>query len=114
MLKGWLDRVWVPHATFRMPEPGKPIGRILTNIRFIAAVSTLGSPWWWWTLAMGEPGRRILLRGLSVLCAPGCRTKWLACTGWTARPRPSGRDSSTKSRPLLPAHLRYEAGPQAA
>ncbi len=27
---------------------------------------------------MGEPGRRILLRGLSVLCAPGCRTKWLA------------------------------------
>ncbi len=78
MLKGWLDRVWVPHATFRMPEPGKPIGRILTNIRFIAAVSTLGSPWWWWTLAMGEPGRRILLRGLSVLCAPGCRTKWLA------------------------------------
>ena len=78
MLKGWLDRVWVPHATFRMPEPGKPIGRVLTNIRFIGAVSTLGSPWWWWTLAMGEPGRRILLRGLSVLCAPGCRTKWLA------------------------------------
>jgi putative NADPH-quinone reductase len=78
MLKGWLDRVWVPHATFRMPEPGKPIGRVLTNIRYIAAVSTLGSPWWWWTLAMGEPGRRILLRGLSVLCAPGCRTKWLA------------------------------------
>ncbi len=78
MLKGWLDRVWVPHATFTMPEPGKPIGPVLTNIRLIAAVSTLGSPWWWWTLAMGEPGRRILLRGLKVLCGPGCRTKWLA------------------------------------
>ncbi|MGL4728346.1 MAG: NAD(P)H-dependent oxidoreductase, partial [Bosea sp. (in: a-proteobacteria)] len=24
MLKGWLDRVWVPHATFGMPEKGQP------------------------------------------------------------------------------------------
>jgi len=81
MLKGWIDRVWVPHATFRMPEPGRPIGRVLTNIRLVAAVSTLGSPWWWWRLVMGEPGRRILLRGLSVLCAPRCRTLWLALHG---------------------------------
>ncbi len=44
MLKGWLDRVWIPHATFTMPEGGKPIGRVLTNIRFIGVVSTLGSP----------------------------------------------------------------------
>jgi NAD(P)H dehydrogenase (quinone) len=78
MLKGWLDRVWIPHATFEMPQPMKPIGRVLTNIRLIAAVSTLGSPWWWWKVAMGEPGRRILLRGLSVLCAPGCKTLWMA------------------------------------
>ncbi len=78
MLKGWLDRVWVPHATFEMPVPMKPIGRVLTNITSITAISTLGSPWWWWKLAMGEPGRRILLRGLSVLCAKGCKTKWLA------------------------------------
>ncbi len=76
MLKGWLDRVWLPHATFRMPEPGKPIGRVLTNIRLVGAISTLGSPRWWWWL-MGMPGRRILLTGLSVLCAPGCRTFWL-------------------------------------
>jgi NAD(P)H dehydrogenase (quinone) len=77
MLKGWLDKVWVPHATFEMPKPMKPIGRVLTNIRIVAAVSTLGSPWWWWKVGMGEPGRRILLRGLSVLCAPGCKTMWL-------------------------------------
>jgi NAD(P)H dehydrogenase (quinone) len=78
MLKGWLDRVWVPFATFEMPEPLKPIGKVLTNIRFIAAVSTLGSPWWWWKLSMAEPGRRMLLRGLSVLCSPRCKTLWLA------------------------------------
>ena len=76
MLKGWLDRVWVPHATFSMPEGNKPIGRVLTNIRLIGAISTLGSPKWWWWL-MGAPGRRILLTGLSVLCAPRCRTFWL-------------------------------------
>jgi putative NADPH-quinone reductase len=78
ILKGWLDRVWVPHATFRMPEPGRPIGRVLTNVRLLAAVSTLGSPWWWWRFVMGEPGRRILLRGLKPLVAPGARTIWLA------------------------------------
>jgi NAD(P)H dehydrogenase (quinone) len=77
MLKGWLDRVWLPHATFVLPEPGRPITGKLRNIRLIAAVSTLGSPWWWWKLVMGEPGRRILLRGLRPLCAPGCRTIWM-------------------------------------
>ncbi len=93
MLKGWLDRVWVPHATFRMPEPGKPIGRILTNIRFIAAVSTLGSPWWWWTLAMGEPGRRILLRGSACSARRVAGRSGWRCTGWTAPPMRSGRNS---------------------
>lgn len=78
MLKGWIDRVWVPHATFAMPEPGKPIRGCLPNIRLIAAVSTLGSPWWWWRVIMGEPGRRILLRGLRPLVHPRCRTIWLA------------------------------------
>lgn len=77
LLKGWLDRVWVPHATFTLPEPGRPIGRVLTNIRLIAAVSTLGSPWWWWTF-LGQPGRRQILTGLKVICHPRCRTLWMA------------------------------------
>jgi NAD(P)H dehydrogenase (quinone) len=77
MLKGWLDRVWVPHATFSMPQDGKPIGRVLTNIRMIGVVTTLGSPWWWWTL-MGMPGRRIFLTGIAALCAPRARRIWLA------------------------------------
>ena len=76
MLKGWLDRVWLPHAVFQMPEAGKPIRGNLPNIRLIGAISTLGSPdWWWWFIGM--PGRRTLLTGLSVLCAPRTRTFWL-------------------------------------
>lgn len=78
MLKGWLDRVWIPHATFDMPEKGKPIRPILTHIRFIGAISTLGSPWWWWRIVMGEPGRRIMLRGLRPLVSRRCRTLWVA------------------------------------
>lgn len=78
ILKGWLDRVWVPHATFRMPEGNRPIGRVMTNIRVVAAISTLGAPWWWWELVMFAPGRRTLLTGLRVLCRPRCKTLWLA------------------------------------
>jgi NAD(P)H dehydrogenase (quinone) len=78
MLKGWLDRVWVPHATFGMPVPGKPIRPVLTHIRLVGALSTLGSPWWWWTLVMGEPGRRMLIRGLRPLLAPRCTRVWMA------------------------------------
>jgi NAD(P)H dehydrogenase (quinone) len=76
MLKGWLDRVLVPHGIFQMPEPGKPIRGNLPNIRILGAISTLGSPnWWWWF--MGMPGRRTLLSGLRHLCALRTKTFWL-------------------------------------
>ena len=75
MLKGWIERVWVPHATFEL-QPPKPIGRVLTNIRLIGIVTTLGAPWRWWSLIIGDPGR-ILLRALCVLGSQKCRTFWL-------------------------------------
>ncbi|MEM1382978.1 MAG: NAD(P)H-dependent oxidoreductase [Pseudomonadota bacterium] len=78
MLKGWLDRVWVPHVAFTMPTETQPIGRGLTNIRLIGVVTTLGSPWWWWQLGMGAPGRRILLTGLGAICHRRARKFWLA------------------------------------
>jgi len=77
MLKGWLDRVWVPHATFTLPEDGRPIRPLMTHIRFLGAVTTCGAPWWW-SKFVGEPGRRTILRGIRALCARRCRTFWLA------------------------------------
>lgn len=77
MLKGWLDRVWIPHATFTMPENGKPIARVLTGIRIMVAITTLGSPKWWW-LIVGQPGRRILLSGIGALIHPRAKKLWLA------------------------------------
>lgn len=78
ILKGWLERVFVPHATFSMPEPNKPIGRVLTNIQRVAVVTTMGAPWWWWKFGVREPGRRMMLSGLRPLFHPRCRTRWLA------------------------------------
>jgi NAD(P)H dehydrogenase (quinone) len=77
MLKGWLDRVFVPHEAFTMPQGDLPIRGLMTNIRFLGVLTSLGSPRWWWWL-MGRPGRRILLTGIRALCAPRCRTLWLA------------------------------------
>jgi NAD(P)H dehydrogenase (quinone) len=78
MLKGWIDRVWVPFATFELPQGLTPVQGRMQNIRLIGAFSTYGSPWWWVRLMSGDPGRRIIMRGLRPLCHRRCRTFWLA------------------------------------
>lgn len=87
MLKGWLDRVFVPHVAFRMPTETRGIRPGLANIRLIGQVSTLGSSWWLWRF-MGQPGRRIILRGLRACCAPACRTFWLGLHSMDTVPEP--------------------------
>ena len=52
------------------------LGPGLTNIRLLGAISSLGAPWWLWRL-IGQPGRRILLRGVRSCCHPRCRTFWM-------------------------------------
>lgn len=77
MLKGWFDRVWRPGVTFTVPTPRQGMRPALTNIRLIGVITTLGSPWWFWTFLMGAPGRRIVLRGLRFCTAARTRTFWL-------------------------------------
>lgn len=77
LLKGWLDRVLVPHETFAVPAPRRPIERRLTNIRMLAVVTSLGCPWLWW-LWIGQPGRRILLDGLGEIIDRRADRLWLA------------------------------------
>lgn len=78
ILKGWLDRVWRPGVAFHNPTPKTPLRPALTNIRQIGVVTTLGAPWWHWTLLLGAPGRKMLLRGLRVCTARRTKTFWLA------------------------------------
>jgi len=78
MLKGWLDRVFVPGVAFAMPKPDAPIRGGLDHIRLVGAVTTLGCPRWFWSFVVGAPGRRVLLRGVRAICAARCRTFWCA------------------------------------
>jgi hypothetical protein len=41
-----------------------------------ARVTTGGAPWWWLKV-MGDPGRKLFVRGLRALFARNCRTVWL-------------------------------------
>lgn len=77
MLKGWLERTWLPGIAFTVahrkgerPAPG------LQHIRWLCCVTTSGSPWWWLKV-MGDPGRRLFLRGLRALFARRCKVQWL-------------------------------------
>ncbi len=77
MLKGWLERVWLPGVAF-MPPPkkGKMAVPGLQHIRAFSVV-THGGAAWWWLKVMGDPHRRMVMRGLRALMAPRCHTTWL-------------------------------------
>lgn len=77
MLKGWMDRVWRPGVTFTVPTPTEPMRPALTNVRLVGVITTLGSPWWFWTFLMGAPGRRIIMRGLRFCTHPRTRSFWM-------------------------------------
>jgi NAD(P)H dehydrogenase (quinone) len=78
MLKGYIDRVWLPGVAFEL-ENGRTLP-LLSNIVRFAAVTTYGSPWWLNKL-MGDPSRRVFMRGIRLLFARNARMLWLAQYG---------------------------------
>ena len=76
VLKGWLERVWLPEVAFTVPETanGRIAGR-LHNIRHCVVITTSGSPrWWlWW---VRNPARNLFRRGLKGLFHPKCALRW--------------------------------------
>ncbi len=78
MLKGWLDRVLLPDVAFRMPDAAnRSIRPGLGHISRLGVFTTCGASRWL-TWFVGAPGRRTLLRGVGILCAPGRRTAFAA------------------------------------
>jgi len=77
MLKGWLERVWVPHETFGMPTETRGMEPKMQHITHIGIVTTCGASWLVSKL-VGEPGRKTVFRGIRLLCGARCRTMYLA------------------------------------
>jgi putative NADPH-quinone reductase len=78
MLKGWLDRVFLPDLAFLMPDAkDKTIRRGLDHITRLGVFTTCGASWWLTTL-VGAPGRRTLMTGVGLLLKPGARKVFAA------------------------------------
>jgi putative NADPH-quinone reductase len=75
ILKGYFDRVWLPGVAFALAD-GQTRPLLHDIVRF-AVVTTYGSPWWLIKL-MGDPNRRVLMRGIRQLLSRNVRTLWLA------------------------------------
>jgi NAD(P)H dehydrogenase (quinone) len=78
MMKGYLDRVWVPGIAFGF-NPDRTVDTIaLRHITRFVVVTTYGAPWKWIRLYLRDPVRMAVLRGLRRLFSPKCRTSWFA------------------------------------
>jgi NAD(P)H dehydrogenase (quinone) len=78
MLKGYFDKVWAPGVAYDVGPGGEVDTSRLAHIRRVAVVTTYGGTWWFIRLFMGEPGRKLFVRGIRHLCGRHCALDWLA------------------------------------
>lgn len=77
MLKGWLERTWLPGVSFTVPQAkGEKPRPGMKHIRWLGCITTSGSPWWWLQV-VGDPGRKLFVRGLRALFNRRCKVQWL-------------------------------------
>jgi NAD(P)H dehydrogenase (quinone) len=78
MLKGWLDRVFLPDLAFLMPDAkDRTIRRGLDHITRLGVFTTCGASFWLTTF-VGAPGRRTLMTGVGILLSPRARKVFAA------------------------------------
>ncbi|KAB2868563.1 MAG: NAD(P)H-dependent oxidoreductase [Bauldia sp.] len=75
ILKGFLDRVFLPGVSFRLEDGGvKPM---LHNVRKLAAVVTYGGSRWR-AMLVGDPPRKCVKRAVRAVVHPLARTRYIA------------------------------------
>lgn len=75
IMKGYFDRVFLPGVSFTMDEGG--VRPNLWHVRRLIAVTSYGGSRLR-TMLMGDPPRKLVTRGLRVLCHPTARMSYLA------------------------------------
>ncbi len=96
ILKGFLDRVFLPGVSFALE--GGSIRAKLTNIRYLAAVTTYGSTRLQ-AIICGDPPRRSVTRHIRMVVHPLAKVRYLALYGMnqaTAVQRDNFRHRVTK------------------
>ena len=80
ILKGWIDRVWMQDVAYRLPAGARRTRSLLRHLRRITVVTTHGSGKFA-NMVQGEPGRRVVRRGIRWQANLRCRTRWVALYG---------------------------------
>lgn len=75
ILKGWLERVFVPGIGFEFNDEGK-VRPALTQVRRLVGISTYGSPWAY-VKAINDNGRRTIMRTIRINTGRSTRSTWL-------------------------------------
>ncbi|MEO1000668.1 MAG: NAD(P)H-dependent oxidoreductase [Pseudomonadota bacterium] len=116
-LKGWLDRVLLPGVAFSLPSEGD-IRPELQHVTRLGVFTTCGASWRL-TRFVGAPGKRTLMLGLGLLCAPWLKRFYCAHYSMDAstpesRARHLARVERTVARMVRTARARAPVAPPAA
>jgi putative NADPH-quinone reductase len=77
ILKGWLERVWLPGVTFfPATQKGMVTASCIRHVKRLVVITTCGSPAWW-MFVMGNPCKRLFMRGLRILLNVRCKSTWM-------------------------------------
>lgn len=80
LLKGWLERVFVPGVAFGLNEHSARIEGRLDHVRHLVGISTYAMSRWQ-LLLLGDAGRRTVVRSLRMICSWRTRSTWLGFYG---------------------------------
>ena len=78
MLKGWIDRSFLPGVAYDHASDLSALTPRLTNLREVLAITTLGAPGWIDRLILRRPVYRSLKWGLVKACAPKATFRMLS------------------------------------
>ncbi len=78
ILKGWFDRVWAPSHAYAHADDLGAIRPLLTNLKEVNVVTTLGAAWWVDAIILRKPVEKVIKYALVGACAPKAKFKMLS------------------------------------